>query len=199
MNKTHTEKAWFKSALENKNLCDALGTIRLIISDVDGCLTDNKMLLSQSIEGAKTFNFGDGMITRAAQEVGLHLALISSSRTTQAATQKRAKRIGIPDELCKIVPSEDKLKTAEKILGHLELDRSEVLTLGDDHIDLALKEVSILFATPHSSLFYIQDQSDIILPRAGGNGAFRLLLDLVLYIQDKHPLQSIIDESLQKS
>ena len=42
-----------------------------------------------------------------------------------------------------------------------------------------------LLASPLNSPFYVKDNSDIVVPRLGGEGAFRLLLDLLLYIQKK--------------
>lgn len=67
--------------------------IRLIVLDVDGVLTDGKLLLSSSGEEVKAFHVHDGMGISLAKFVGIEVAIITGRRS--AAVEKRAAELNI--------------------------------------------------------------------------------------------------------
>ena len=92
------DKEWLKACLQNQELVKKLKKIKLIISDIDGCLTDGKVYYSGDEEIQKCFSIQDGYLMAKCNKEGMpHLALISG-RSDKAA-KKRAKILGIPDEL----------------------------------------------------------------------------------------------------
>ena len=53
-----------------------------------------------------------------------------------------------------------------------------------------------IFACPNNAVFYVKHHANLIVDKHGGDSAFRLLIDLVLYLQNKHFAQSFIENAL---
>lgn len=190
------DKDWFFACLDNKPLIEKLKKIKLIISDIDGCLTDGKGYYSNDTEIQKCFSIQDGFLMAKCNQPNMpHLALISG-RSDKAAA-KRAKVLNIPDELYYQGVDKDKSTSVIEIQKKLSVSVEETLFFGDDLLDLETKHVVGLFAAPANALFYIHDHADIITPRSGGNGALRLIIDLLLYVQNKHIAHKSIQDSLK--
>ena len=189
------EKNWFKQNLANTELVEKLKKIELIISDIDGCLTDGKVYYSANEHIQKCFSIQDGfLMSKCNKENMPHIALISG-RSDQAAA-RRAKILGIPDELYYQGVDKNKSYAVKEIQEKLSVTKEQTLFFGDDILDLETKPVIELLASPKNSYFYIHEHSDIVVPQVGGNGAFRMLLDLILYVQNRHIVQDFIEKSL---
>jgi len=192
----YTEKTWFAKQIRNTQLCNKLSHIRLVITDVDGCITPGQRIQLDIPTTGKYFSFYDGFIIKHAQKSGLHVAILSGDHSK--STKIHAQRLGIPEPLCRIVPYQDKLATAQEIQAYVSITPAETLAFGDDVQDIALAETTTLLAAPANALFYVRDSVDIISPRNSGDGALRLLLDLILFVQQNHPYQDIIATSLKE-
>jgi len=191
------EKEWFIASLANQKLVEKLKKIILIISDIDGSLTDGTVYYSDQDGIQKNFSIQDGFMMGKCNKKDMpHVALISG-RSDKAAA-KRAKILGIPDNLYYQGVDQNKSKSIEEIQNTLSVTREQTLLFGDDLLDLETKDSIALFASPTNGLFYIAANADIVVPRPGGHGAFRLLLDLILYLQNKHIAQSIIEETIRQ-
>jgi 3-deoxy-D-manno-octulosonate 8-phosphate phosphatase (KDO 8-P phosphatase) len=167
------------------------------ITDVDGCLTDGKAYYSADKEIEKNFSIQDGfMITKCNKPNMPYIAFVTG-RSDMAAT-KRAKVLGIPDELYYQGVNSNKAAIVEQVQKKLSLSKDETLFFGDDILDLKAKCCAEVFASPSNGIFYLRDNADIVVPRVGGDGAFRLLLDLLLYVQEKHITQDYIKKSIEK-
>jgi YrbI family 3-deoxy-D-manno-octulosonate 8-phosphate phosphatase len=187
---------WFRSILENKSLAEKLKKIKLIITDVDGCLTNGTAAYSDNHEIQKSFCIQDGfMIAKCNKPNMPHIAFVTGR--SDAAATRRAKVLGIPDNLYYKGVSKNKAATVEKIQTQLKITKEETLFFGDDILDLQAKDAVGIFASPSNSLFYVKSESDIISPREGGNGALRAILDLILYLQEKHLAQDSIRKALK--
>ena len=196
MNFINRDKEWFISCLENKPLIEKLKKINLIITDIDGCLTDGSVYYFDSQEIQKGFSIQDGFMMSKFNKPGMpHLALLSG-RSDKSA-KSRAKTLGIPDDLYYEGFCGGKIKAVLEIQEKLKTNKEETIFFGDDLLDLEIKESVAMLASPTNALFYIHENSEIIVPRSGGNGALRLLLDLILYAQEKHPTQKIIENALK--
>lgn len=188
------EQTWFTTCLASTALVEKLKNISLIVSDVDGCLTDGTKAWHCDGSTSKRFSFLDGMSIRNAQNAGLTLALISGDRTPITAT--RAKMLGIPDDLCRLVHWKEKIPTLQEIHTNHGITPAQTLMFGDDTPDLVLKPYVSLFACPADVVWYMAAHADIKSPRPGGQGALRLVIDLLLYVQNKHPQQELIAATL---
>jgi len=196
MNFVSRDKEWFFSCLKNQALVEKFKKITLVISDIDGCLTDGKVYYSDDTEIQKCFSIQDGFMMAKCNKKGLpHLALISGRSDKAAAL--RARVLGIPDDLYHQGVDQNKPNEVKKIQKSLGISADETLFFGDDLLDLETKSCVGLFVAPSNALFYIHENADLITPRSGGNGALRLVLDLLLYIQNKHiahrSIQAIVE------
>lgn len=205
MNNYQTDKKWFSEILKNQTLVNKIKNIKIIITDIDGCLTNGSLTLADSRYPkdtdysrhiAKSFCVQDGFgIDKAIKNNLLSVAFLTGR--TDEATKIRAKMIGIPEDLCFTGVSQKKIEKVISIQTNKNISKEETLYFGDDFLDYETTNATGIMASPQNSPFYFQDKADILVPRNGGNGSFRLLLDLVLYIQNKHFAQSFITNSLK--
>jgi 3-deoxy-manno-octulosonate cytidylyltransferase (CMP-KDO synthetase) len=187
--------AWFKECLNNKQLVSALKNIQLIISDVDGALTDAHVYVSPEGEGGRMFSTQDGFIVKYVQNTHIKLGLMSGK--DNASTMQRAKKLGIPEEYC-AVGLESKIAAVQHVQNKLNIDHTHTLMYGDDYLDanIKLQNLAAIYACPSNAPFYIQSIANVVIPRNGGDNAFRLLMDLLLYLNNKHFAQDLITKSL---
>lgn len=197
MNNSQLDKPWFIEQLNNKSLCEKLAGLKLVVSDIDGSLTDGTMIYTDTNEDARSFSIQDGYAIFQAQRIGLAVAFLSGK--AHGSGKRRAQQLGIPEDLyfggreVKI----EKINTMAKSVG---TSIENVLLFGDDHLDMQAKlaQPELLYATPQDSPFYFHHQADLVVPRDGGRHAFRLLMDLILFLQKKHFAQEIIEKSLNE-
>ncbi|MCK4265497.1 HAD hydrolase family protein [Candidatus Babeliales bacterium] len=187
---------WFKACLKNEQLINKLKNIKLIVTDIDGCLTDANVYPNEGSEETKGFSVQDGFAVVKAIQSGLKISLLTGK--TGQILEKRASDINIEKSLCYFGFGENKTKALEQILEQTHLTKNEILFFGDDVLDIELKNKVSLFACPSNAIFYIKPEADLILPKSGGHGAFRLLLDLVLFVQKKHFKQNLIENAIKK-
>ncbi|MGD1997672.1 MAG: HAD family hydrolase [Candidatus Dependentiae bacterium] len=191
------EKKWFDDTLATHQ--QSLSNIRLIICDVDGCLTNGRKHMGDgpsTSEGdslgstGKSFHFLDGLGIRYAQANNIKVALVSGDNSN--ATRARAAKLGIPDELCRLVHWSEKADAIRIIQATHNITPAQTVIVGDDIPDLLVRKSGGLFVCPSDALFYIQNNADLVLPRAGGHGAVRLLIDVLLMAQGNHPYEEFI-------
>ena len=190
------DKIWFLECLNNKNLVEKIKTIKLIITDIDGCLTDGQILMHEDEnEKSKVFSVRDGF---AISQCLKHIPIAFLSGRKDLATQTRAKMLGIPDNMCFIGDdaSTDKRNKVRLLQEKNKISIKETLMFGDDFLDINTRELVRLLVCPQNTPFYFHNTADLIIPRIGGKHAFRLLLDLILYIKEIHFAQDYINKSL---
>lgn len=190
-----SDQIWFKQCLENKALIQALKNIKLIVTDVDGTLTDANVYVDQDGEGGRRFSVQDGYIIKPAMQAGLVISFMSGKGNP--STIQRGKTLGIPEDLL-IVGMETKTQAIGSLQKKFNLSKEQTMIVGDDYLDALVKinQATGLFVCVANAPFYLQPMADLVLPREGGQSAFRLLMDLVLYVQEKHFAQELIKQSL---
>ena len=188
--------SWFKQCLENEKLVQQLKKIKFIIVDIDGSLTDGNIYYKQEGEGGRRFSMQDGFMTNKAMDAGLVMAFVSGKDNPSAA--HRAKVLKVPEDLC-IFGMKEKTKAVLSLQEKLGFASDEMVIWGDDVLDAQLKIAAPdrLLVVPKSTPFYVQNFADVVVPKDGGNHAFRLCLDLILYVHKKHLVQDLIDKSVR--
>ena len=189
---------WFKTMLKNDDFVARLKKIKLIITDVDGSLTDSTVLYNEAGEADRAYSTQDGYGMRMALDSGLQISFLSGNAGSSIVS--RTKKLQIPENLI-ILGSKDKRIAVKTLREAAGATSEQTLVFGDDLLDAAVKEAdpAIIFAMPKNALFYLKHTADCIVPvDAGKNGALRLLIDLVLYAQGKHLGQQFIDQALRK-
>ena len=154
--------------------------IRLVLFDVDGVLTDGRVVLHGDGRESKQFHIRDGIVMVWAQRVGLQVGLLSARLS--ATTTERAAQLGITLVHQGVA---SKIDTYDEILRTIGLSDEEVAYMGDDIVDIAVLSRVGLAAAPADAVAEVRERVHWVAPSAGGAGAARELLELVLRTQGR--------------
>jgi 3-deoxy-D-manno-octulosonate 8-phosphate phosphatase (KDO 8-P phosphatase) len=150
--------------------------LRLVLTDCDGVLTDGGVYYSERGEELKRFNIRDGMgVERLRKLAGIETGIVTGEFS--GSVSRRAEKLGIAE--CHL-GAKDKAAVVRGILERLNLHSGEVAYLGDDVNDLPAFGVVGLTACPADALDEVAAAAQVVLRRAGGQGAFREFAELVL-------------------
>lgn len=154
--------------------------VKLLLLDVDGILTDARIIIDAQGREIKHFCVRDGMGIKLLQMAGLEVGILSSRKSPPVSY--RAKELGI--EL--IIQGElDKLGLYETIRQQKGLAHEEVAYMGDDWIDLpVLKRVGLAVTVPEAWP-PVKEYVHYITRHPGGRGAVREVCDLLLQAHHK--------------
>ena len=149
--------------------------IRLLLSDVDGVLTDGSITIDNAGIESKTFHVRDGLGIKLWQRSGFHFGLLTA-RNSQIV-KLRAAELGI--EIVRQGFAE-KLPIAREIFQQLGVDPTQVCYIGDDLHDLpVLHEVGLPVAVA-DAVSEVRDAAKWITNSPGGRGAVRELIERLL-------------------
>ncbi|MFQ6617485.1 MAG: KdsC family phosphatase [Fidelibacterota bacterium] len=160
----------------NKNLNpERIKKIKMILTDVDGVLTDGSLMLGDGELELKSFNVHDGFAIYLAKRAGLKVGFITGR--TSRAVERRAKELGIDvlyqGELNKRIPY-------EKVKSEYELDDDEIAFIGDDFLDLVILKKVGFSASVANAREEVKRHVHYVTSAKGGDGAFREIIDLIL-------------------
>lgn len=151
--------------------------IKLVLTDVDGVLTDGGMYYSENGDEWKKFNTRDGMGFQILREAGIKTGIITSENTE--IVKRRATKVKA-DFLMQGKWGGGKLTAVEDICNELGVDLTETAYIGDDINDLALLSAVGLAACPADAGTEIKSIFGIrVLSAKGGGGAFREFVDFI--------------------
>jgi 3-deoxy-D-manno-octulosonate 8-phosphate phosphatase (KDO 8-P phosphatase) len=155
-------------------------SVRLLLFDVDGVLTDGVVLMHSDGSESKSFHIRDGAALVWAQRAGLSVGLLSAR--SSGATTHRAAQLGI-----RIVAQGvgNKAAAYEAIRRQSGLDDEAVAFMGDDLLDLPVLTRVGLSAAPADGAAEVRAQVDWVSQSPGGRGAVRELIELVLRAQGR--------------
>jgi len=154
--------------------------IKLILFDVDGVLTDGKILLHADGTESKQFDIKDGTGMVWAQRAGLTVGLLSAR--TSAATGQRAAQLGITLVHQGVA---NKLESYEQIVDSLLMDDEQVAYMGDDVLDLPVLGRVGLATAPADAVEEVRNRVHWVSAANGGHGAARDLIEVILRAQDR--------------
>ena len=143
--------------------------IKILLTDVDGVLTDNGVYYSEQGEVMKRFSIRDGMgVERLRKLAGVETGIITGE--TSPSVARRAEKLHIRELHLGI---KNKLATVEEILKRLQLQWGEVAYIGDDVNDLEVMEKAGLAACPSDAMPQVSEIVHYHCGNKGGYGAFR--------------------------
>lgn len=151
-----------------------LQEIKLIIMDVDGVLTDGRIILGKD-EELKFFDVHDGIGIAIAKRSGLKVGIITSRKSK--AVEKRAKELKIDYT---IQGSKNKLKSLDEILKIENLSYQNVCYIGDDINDILLFRKVNFSATVNDAPDYVKSKVSYVSNKLGGRGAVRDIIEYIL-------------------
>lgn len=157
-----------------------LQSIKMLILDVDGVLTNGEIILDDRGVQAKIFNVHDGAGIRYLIQSGIRVALVTGRNSR--AVKHRAKELGVTDVYQGV---KDKTRVFKKIKQRHHLKDSEICCAGDDLLDIPLMKrvgyaVAVKNARPE-----VKRYADYITRQSGGEGAVREMAEKILKAQKK--------------
>ncbi len=154
--------------------------IKLLVFDVDGCMTSGEITYSNSGDEYKSFDVKDGLAIVSWMMLGLKTAIITGRESK--IVEKRAKELGINYIFQGVRGKEEKLK---EILAKENLNFQDVAAIGDDINDNKMLKLVGWSFTPNNGSHFTKDIVDTILSKNGGNGALREMIEIILEKENK--------------
>jgi 3-deoxy-D-manno-octulosonate 8-phosphate phosphatase (KDO 8-P phosphatase) len=165
-----------KKKLTKKQLLKRAQKIKLVLTDVDGVLTDTGVYYSANGEELKRYSIRDGMgVERLRKLVNVETGIITRENTD--IVRSRAQKLKITELH---LGSMEKEKTLEEICTRKKLSKDEIAYIGDDTNDVDIMKMAGLSACPHDATKFAKNVSDFIVESKGGQGAFRDLAELII-------------------
>ena len=149
--------------------------IRLVLTDVDGVLTDNGMTYSSDGSESKTYSARDGKGFELLRRAGIRTGILTSEDGPQI--RARAKKLQV-DAI--YAGTADKLADAKELCARWSLQLDEVAFIGDDVHDVGLLSAVGLAACPADAVPAARAAAVHHCRAAGGHGAFREFADAIL-------------------
>ena len=154
--------------------------IKLLLLDVDGVLTDGRIIYDSRGRDMKFFDVHDGLGVYLLKKAGISTILITAKASR--SIRPRAKDMRVEAVFENISP---KTQVLDKILKKYKVNLDEICFVGDDLVDLCLmKKVGFPVAVFNACLEIKQTASYITL-REGGRGAVREVTELILKSQGR--------------
>ena len=168
----------FKFIFLRRRLRNKLTKIKLIVTDVDGVLTNGSIGYSNQMNGLKLFNAKDGLAVKLLQSNNINLAFISGGESD--ATSARAKSLCIKECHTNI---EDKGLKIIEIQKRLGISPDSTLYIGDDVNDLEVLPYVSLFMVPNDCNYKVKKNADLKLRSKGGEGVLREICDILINLK----------------
>jgi len=154
--------------------------IKLLILDVDGCLTDGSLTYDSNGIESKAFNVKDGLGMSTWMKIGNQIAIITGK--TSPMVEKRTKELGIQHVFQGI---KDKKSIFNKLIDSLGIRAFEVAAIGDDLNDYNMLLNAGRSFTPSNGVDEIKEIVDTVLNSKGGDGAIREMIDMLVKENDQ--------------
>ncbi|AIE86669.1 acylneuraminate cytidylyltransferase [Fimbriimonas ginsengisoli] len=159
---------------------ERLGSIQLVLTDVDGVLTDAGMYYGEQGDELKKFNTRDGKGLELMRKIGVKIGIVTSENTL--LVERRARKLKM-DFLHQGV--ERKSVVLTEICQELGISPANVAYIGDDVNDLEiLREVGFA-ACPADAVDEVKQVAHFVTKAKGGEGAVRELCDLILSVKQR--------------
>lgn len=149
--------------------------IKTLILDVDGVLTDGRIIVNERGEESKSFHVRDGQGLRLLMHAGIDVIIISGRKSD--AVSHRAKELGIHDVYQGI---KDKGALLKKLIKQKKIENQHLCCVGDDLADLPLFRQAALSIAVADAAPEVRHAAGIITKNGGGNGAVREACEMIL-------------------
>jgi 3-deoxy-D-manno-octulosonate 8-phosphate phosphatase (KDO 8-P phosphatase) len=152
--------------------------IRLLVMDVDGVLTDGRMVLSDKGDELKMFHTHDGIGLALAHRAGLKTALVTGE--TSPIAKARGDKLGVDTV---VLGARRKGEVVEALLTQAGLPAEALAYIGDDLLDIpALQRAGLAIAVA-DAVPDVRALAHFVTQAPGGHGAVRECIELLLRAQ----------------
>jgi len=169
-----------KSPIRKMDCEEKASKVRLLILDVDGVLTDGRIVIDDKGVESKSFNERDGHGLRLLMRTDIQVALLSGRESE--ATRHRARELGISTVYLNV---HDKIDVYRTVLEEHGLEDAHVGYVGDDWVDLPILKRAGFSAVVADSVSELKAFADHVTEKKGGRGAVREVIELILRAQGK--------------
>ncbi|MCL1989840.1 MAG: HAD-IIIA family hydrolase [Defluviitaleaceae bacterium] len=154
-------------------------TIKLIVLDVDGTLTDGSICYGSNEIEMKSFNVKDGAVLKPLSKLGISVIFLTGRESE--ITARRAKELNIKA----IQGVSNKKGVLTEYISEHGIKQEEILYIGDDINDYAAMKLCSFKACPADAVNEIRNICDYTSPLAGGQGAVRDIIEMMLRKHNK--------------
>ena len=166
--------------VDSSQLTGRIKKIKLLILDVDGVLTDGRIIYDSKGRDSKFFDVHDGLGVYLLRRSGIKTILITAKGSK--TIKPRARDMRVEEYYEDVFP---KTKVLDKILNKHNVSKEEICFIGDDLVDLSImKAVGFPVAVANASED-IKAAASYITQKKGGRGAVRETAELILKTQGK--------------
>jgi 3-deoxy-D-manno-octulosonate 8-phosphate phosphatase (KDO 8-P phosphatase) len=152
--------------------------IRLLVMDVDGVLTDGRMILSERGDELKAFHTHDGVAVALAKRAGLRTAMVTGESSPIAKI--RGGKLGVDSV---ILGARRKGEALDALRAEYDVPADAVAYIGDDLLDVPAMQRAGLAVTVANAPAAVKAAAHVVTRAAGGHGALRELVELILRAQ----------------
>lgn len=163
-----------------KNYKEYLNHINTFIFDVDGVLTDGTIQISTEGELFRSMNIKDGYALKTAVKEGFTVCIISGGKNE--GVRKRLRDLGITDIYLGV---QDKVEVLDEFIDIYNLNKDNVLYMGDDIPDLHVMKLIGMPCCPQDAAPEVKEISRYVSHKKGGKGCVRDVIEQVLKVQGK--------------
>jgi len=160
-----------------KSLREKLQHIKILIMDVDGVMTDGRIIINDDGRETKNFDVRDGHGIKLVQRYGIEVALLTGRQSE--VVKHRANELGIKEVHQKEVFVE--------ILQKNNLNVDQAAFIGDDIIDIPVLKEAGFSATVADAIDIVKKTVDYVTKNKGGRGAVREVCEMLLQAQGRWP------------
>lgn len=162
----------------SERIINIIKDIKLVVTDVDGVLTDGSLYYTEDGLVMKKFNVKDGMAVKLMREAGLKTAMISTD--TSKFMRIRAERLRMDYIYLGVW---EKQITLRDICDDMNITVAQTAFIGDDVNDTGIMKDAGFSACPADAVDEIVQLADYKCEKKGGEGAYREFANLILKIQ----------------
>jgi 3-deoxy-D-manno-octulosonate 8-phosphate phosphatase (KDO 8-P phosphatase) len=169
----------------NLTLPQRCARIAMLVLDVDGVLTDGRVVYSDQGAELKAFHVRDGSGLKLWTGLGRHAGIITGRRSL--IVERRAQELGINSV---IQGADDKKAALLQMIADVGVTLDQVCAIGDDLPDVPMLRACGLAAAVADACEETKEDADYVTQAAGGGGAVREVIELILRAQGEW--QSIV-------
>ena len=166
--------------MDKPNYKALLPNITTFIFDVDGVLTNGKVLITSQGEMYREMDTKDGYALKCALDQGYKVCIISGG--TNEGVRNRLKALGIYDIY---LGAHHKQEPFQDLMDSYDLKAEEILYMGDDVPDMVVMEQVAVAACPQDAVSDVKAIANYISYKKGGEGCVRDIIEQTLRVQGK--------------
>lgn len=166
----------------DEKLLNKIRGVKLLILDVDGVLTDGRIVIDDAGLESKQFDVRDGHGLKILMRCGIAVALLTGRRSR--VVEHRAAELGIAEVHQGIW---NKAEAFDAILKRRQMTPAETACVGDDVVDIPILRRAGFSVAVADAVLEARQVADYVTEHPGGRGAVRELCELILKAQNRWP------------